>query len=38
MKVSAARLIEHGAPLRVETVELGEPGADEVLVEMSWGA
>jgi len=38
MKVSAARLIEHGAPLRVETVELREPEKDEVLVEMSWGA
>ena len=38
MLVSAARLIEHGAPLRVETVELGEPGPDDVLVEMSWGA
>lgn len=38
MMVSAARLTEHGAPVRVETVELGEPAADEVLVEMSWGA
>ena len=38
MKVSAARLTEHGAPLRVETVELAEPGTDEVLVEMSWGS
>jgi NADPH2:quinone reductase len=38
MKVSAARLIEHGAPLRVETVEIGEPAVDEILVEMSFGA
>jgi NADPH2:quinone reductase len=38
MKVSAARLIEHGAPVRVEDVEIGEPASDEVLVEMSWGA
>ncbi len=38
MRVNAARLIEHCAPIRVETVELGEPTADEVLVDMAWGA
>ncbi len=38
MLVSAARLTEHGAPLRVESVEIGEPAADEVLVEMWWGS
>ncbi|MGO9342315.1 MAG: quinone oxidoreductase family protein [Acidimicrobiales bacterium] len=38
MKVSAARLTEHGAPLRVESVEIGQPAADEVLVEMWWGS
>jgi NADPH:quinone reductase len=30
-------MIEHGAPLRVESVELGDPGPDEVVVEMAWG-
>jgi len=37
MKISAARLVEHGAPLAVETVDLAEPGTDEVVVEMAWG-
>lgn len=32
--VTAGRLHEHGQPLRVEQVELAEPGADEVLVEL----
>lgn len=34
--VRAARLAEHGRPLAVETVELSEPAADEVLVEMAF--
>lgn len=38
MEATAARLVEHGAPLRVETVDLPEPGAGEVLVEMAWGS
>ncbi len=38
MKVSAARLTGHGSPIRVETVELGEPANGEALVEMSYGA
>jgi NADPH2:quinone reductase len=37
MKTTAARLIEHGAPLRVEDVDLEEAGPDEVLVEMAFG-
>jgi NADPH:quinone reductase len=37
MKTTAARLIEHGAPLRVEDVDLKEPGPDEVLVDMAFG-
>lgn len=35
--VRAARLHEHGKPLVVESVELGEPGEDEVLVELEFG-
>jgi len=38
MKVSAARLTEHGAPLCVESIEIGEPDGDEVLVDMWWGS
>jgi NADPH2:quinone reductase len=37
MKTTAARLIEHRAPLRVEDVDLKETGPDEVLVEMAFG-
>ena len=33
----AARLVEHGAPLVVEDVQLAGPGDDEVLVEMAYG-
>ena len=33
----AARLVEHGAPLRVEEVDLKETGPDEVQVEMDYG-
>jgi NADPH:quinone reductase len=35
--VRAARLHEHGKPLVVESVELPEPGADELLVELEFG-
>jgi NADPH2:quinone reductase len=36
MQVRAARLIEHGAPLRVETVELADPDRGEAVVEVSY--
>ncbi len=36
VEVQAARLVEHGKPLRVETIELPEPGAGEVTVEMRY--
>jgi NADPH:quinone reductase len=35
--VRAARLIEHGKPLRVQDVELPTPGDDAVLVELHFG-
>lgn len=34
MRTRAARLYRHGEPLRVEELELPEPGPDEVLVQM----
>jgi NADPH2:quinone reductase len=37
VKVTAARLTSHGAPLQIEEVELPEPQQDEVLVKMCWG-
>lgn len=37
MKVRAARLVGHGKPLEIEQVELAEPGAGEVVVEMAYG-
>jgi NADPH:quinone reductase len=37
MKAIAARLEEHGAPLRIESVELATPGPDEVRVDMAFG-
>lgn len=37
MNAIAARLTEYGDPLRVESVELVEPGPDEIRVEMSFG-
>lgn len=37
MRARAARLIEHGAPLSVEEVELPEPGEGEWIVEMAYG-
>ena len=36
MRATAARLVEHGAPLRIETVELAEPGPGEVVVDMAF--
>lgn len=36
MRTTAARLVAHGAPIVVEEVELPEPGADEVLVQMKF--
>lgn len=33
---TAARLVRHGEPLRVEEVALPEPGPDEVLVELAY--
>jgi NADPH2:quinone reductase len=36
--VSAARLVEHGAALRIEEVTLADPGPDEVLVDMAYGS
>lgn len=36
MRVTAARLVEHGQPLVVEEVELADPGADEVLVDLEY--
>jgi NADPH2:quinone reductase len=37
MIVSAARLVEHGRPIAHEKVDLGEPGQDEVVVDMAYG-
>ncbi|HTX63995.1 MAG TPA: zinc-binding alcohol dehydrogenase family protein [Acidimicrobiales bacterium] len=34
--VRAARLVEHGRPLALERVRLGEPGADDLVVEMAF--
>ena len=36
-KVRAARLVQHGQPLRIEPVQLPEPGDDEVLVTLQFG-
>ena len=33
MKVTAARLVEHGKPVQVEVVDLPEPGEGEVMVD-----
>src|ERR1700723_1716112 len=38
MDATAARLVKHGDPLRIETVELREPPPGEGLVEMAWGS
>ncbi len=37
MRVTAARLLGHGQPLRVEEVDLVEPGPGEVLVDLAFG-
>src|ERR1700735_5575396 len=37
MRVRAARLVGHGKPLEIAEVELAEPQAGEVLVEMAYG-
>jgi NADPH2:quinone reductase len=36
MHVTAARLIEHGKPLEIQDVELPEPGAGEVLLDVAF--
>jgi NADPH2:quinone reductase len=36
-KIRAARLVQHGQPLRIEPVQLPEPGDDEVLVTLQFG-
>jgi NADPH2:quinone reductase len=38
MQAIAARLYEHGTPLRVEAVELAEPDEHEIVVQMVWGS
>jgi NADPH2:quinone reductase len=35
--VRAARLVAHGEPLRVEEVQLPDPGSDEIRVELEFG-
>jgi NADPH2:quinone reductase len=37
MIARAARLIEHGAPLQVEPIELSSPSDDEVVVDLAYG-
>jgi NADPH2:quinone reductase len=37
MRTTAARLIEHGQPLRVEEVDLPEPDEGDVVVDMAFG-
>ena len=36
MRVTAARLVQHGQPLQVEELELGEPGQQEVILEVAY--
>jgi NADPH2:quinone reductase len=36
MRVKAARLVQHGQPLRVEEVDLAEPGPQEVVVQVAY--
>lgn len=36
MRVKAARLAAHGEPLRIEEVELPEPGAGETIIEVAY--
>ena len=37
MIATATRLLEHGRPLVLEEVDIGEPGPDEVVIEMEYG-
>jgi NADPH:quinone reductase len=37
LETKAARLIEHGKPLRVETVALTRPGPGEVIMDLAYG-
>jgi NADPH:quinone reductase len=37
MRVTAARLVRHGEPLEVQELEIGEPGEEEALIEVSYG-
>jgi NADPH:quinone reductase len=37
MRVTAARLVRYGQPLELQEFELGEPGDEEVLLEVSYG-
>ena len=36
MRVTAARLVQHGQPLQVEELELGEPGEQEAILEVAY--
>ena len=36
MRVTAARLTEHGQPLHVEEVDLAEPGPQEVIMDIAF--
>ncbi len=36
MKVTAARLVQHGQPLRIEEVELAAPGDNEVVLDVAY--
>ena len=36
MRVKAARLLEHGQPLRIEEADLAEPGEREVIVDVAY--
>ena len=36
MRVTAARLLEHGQPLRIEEADLAESGEREVIVDVAY--
>jgi D-arabinose 1-dehydrogenase-like Zn-dependent alcohol dehydrogenase len=36
MRVKAARLAEHGQPLRIEEIELPEPGPQDVVLDVAY--
>ena len=36
MRVTAARLVQHGQPLQLEELELGEPGEQEVILDVAY--